>query len=268
MGPGLSHSEVQELLGAYALDAVEPDEQAAVEAHLDVCPACRDEVTAHREVAAVVAFQGEEAPEGLWDRIADAIEEPVEAPARILPFGPKPAAARARAAARSGPGSWAVAAAVLVVVGLASLLAVVTHQQHQIDQLQAARSAPSTAPAPAAEDLAAAAVRAATTPDARSVHLSTPDNRVLATAVVLPDGTGYLVPDPGGALPTLDEAHTYQLWAVADGAKISVGLLGSRPMASMFRAPAGMAAMAVTAEHQPGVTAPENPPVASGPVTT
>ena len=40
----LSHDAVVELLGAYALDAVDPTEAAAVEAHLGTCPGCRDEI--------------------------------------------------------------------------------------------------------------------------------------------------------------------------------------------------------------------------------
>jgi uncharacterized protein (TIGR03083 family) len=39
----LDHDAVQDLLGAYALDACEPDEVAAVEAHLAVCGVCSEE---------------------------------------------------------------------------------------------------------------------------------------------------------------------------------------------------------------------------------
>ncbi|MER3453386.1 MAG: anti-sigma factor, partial [Acidimicrobiia bacterium] len=62
----LSHREIDELLGAYALDAVEPDERAAVEAHLRTCSRCWAEVADHREVAAYLAHSGGPAPEGVW----------------------------------------------------------------------------------------------------------------------------------------------------------------------------------------------------------
>ncbi len=71
----LTHAEIEELLGAYCLDAVDADETAAIEAHLPDCPRCRAEVAELREVAALLANNDTEAPEGVWDRIAEAIDE-------------------------------------------------------------------------------------------------------------------------------------------------------------------------------------------------
>jgi anti-sigma factor RsiW len=70
------HAELQELLGAYALDAVEADEAAAIERHLPTCPRCRTELADHREVAALLGYAGGSAPSGLWDRIVASLEEP------------------------------------------------------------------------------------------------------------------------------------------------------------------------------------------------
>ena len=39
-----SHDELRIALGAYALGTLEPDERAAVEAHLSECPECREEL--------------------------------------------------------------------------------------------------------------------------------------------------------------------------------------------------------------------------------
>jgi anti-sigma factor RsiW len=66
----MTHSEISELLGAYALDAVSPEEAAEIEQHLAECPRCRAEVAAHREVAGVLGNLGGTAPAGLWSRIA------------------------------------------------------------------------------------------------------------------------------------------------------------------------------------------------------
>src|SRR5690606_4393398 len=83
------HDEIAELLGAYALDAVEPEEAAAVEAHLAVCPRCAAEVADHREVAAMLAHSGAPAPEGLWSRISASLEEaPPEMELRLPRPGP------------------------------------------------------------------------------------------------------------------------------------------------------------------------------------
>ena len=57
----MTHDELQSLLGAYALDAVEDDEARAVERHLQECPRCRAEVANHRETAALMASVGAEA---------------------------------------------------------------------------------------------------------------------------------------------------------------------------------------------------------------
>jgi anti-sigma factor RsiW len=67
----MTHAELSELLGAYALDAVSPEEATEIEEHLAECPRCRAELTAHREVAGVLGNFGGTAPAGLWDRIAD-----------------------------------------------------------------------------------------------------------------------------------------------------------------------------------------------------
>lgn len=67
----MTHDEISELLGAYALDAVSPDEVLEIEQHLSECPRCRAEVAAHREVAGVLGNMSGTAPAGLWSRIAD-----------------------------------------------------------------------------------------------------------------------------------------------------------------------------------------------------
>ena len=58
----MTHAEIAELLGAYALDAVSPDEAAEIEEHLAECPRCRAEVSAHREVAGVLGNLSGTAP--------------------------------------------------------------------------------------------------------------------------------------------------------------------------------------------------------------
>lgn len=70
------HAELQELLGAYALDAVGPEEAAVIELHLPTCPRCRTELADHREVAAFLGYAGGPAPRGVWDRIISSLEEP------------------------------------------------------------------------------------------------------------------------------------------------------------------------------------------------
>src|SRR5204862_2371026 len=88
-------NDIDELLGAYALDAVDDDERRAVDAYLATNPRARAEVDQHREVATLLAFGAAAAPEGLWDRIASSIAEmDADAPepgpelAKVLPARP------------------------------------------------------------------------------------------------------------------------------------------------------------------------------------
>lgn len=71
----VGHDEFIELLGAYALDAVDDDERRAVEAHLAMCPTCQAEVLEHIEVAAALGAQyAASMPADLWGRIETQIE--------------------------------------------------------------------------------------------------------------------------------------------------------------------------------------------------
>src|SRR5215207_1881969 len=58
-------------LAVYALDASTPEERERVEAHIASCPACRDEVDAHRRTMALVVPEPDEGqPPGAWEAIA------------------------------------------------------------------------------------------------------------------------------------------------------------------------------------------------------
>ena len=70
----MTHDEIAELLGAYALDAVEADEAELIAAHLAECPRCAAEVAEHWEVTGLIANAGVDAPPEIWDRIAARID--------------------------------------------------------------------------------------------------------------------------------------------------------------------------------------------------
>jgi hypothetical protein len=241
----MNHAEVAELLGAYALDAVDPAEAEAVEAHLLECPRCRDEVAHHREVAAALAYAGATAPEGLWPRIAASLE--AEAPGgelgRLYPFRPP----RRRWPVRVAAALTSVAAAAIVLLALQ-----VRAQDHRLNQ------ALSGLPNARLEQVAQAALLA---PGATKVHLQSDDHQLFVDAVVLRDGSGYLVAND---LPTLSASRTYQLWAVIGGQRISLGVLGTRPSVVAFRVAAPTVALAVTNEVHGGVPSTQQNPLAVG----
>jgi anti-sigma factor RsiW len=243
----LSHAELAELLGAFALDAVDADEATLIEAHLVDCPRCRDEVARHREVAAALAFVGADAPEGLWARIADNLDTGPSEPelARLYPL-------RSR---KGGVARWAAAAlaaaAAVVIVGLG---VEVNHQRTQLGQIQSALPRVS---------LDRAVQAALVDPATAKIRLQSDDQRTFMTAVLSRDGTGYLVTNN---LPALTPDKTYQLWGVIGGSKISLGVLGTHPELIAFHASAPFQALAVTAEQSGGVIASQQKAVVLGSV--
>jgi anti-sigma factor RsiW len=249
-----THDEVMELLGAYALDAVDPDEAALVEDHLRTCPRCQAEVAEHREVAAMLAHSGAPAPEGLWDRISSSLEE--TPPELSLPLGRGEVVdlgerRRARPATRWLPAA-AAAAAVLVVAGVVAGF-------NLADDDGGPDRAPQVA-APALEDLARAVLN---DPDARRATLAAPEGavEVAAPAAVAADGAGFLL---GSSLPALDPSRTYQLWGVSDRVIVSLGVLGSSPGVITFHVDEGIHTLVITEEEAGGVPSSSNPPFLAG----
>lgn len=131
----VDNEAVHALTGAYVLDALEPDELAAFERHLAVCPDCREEVRSLR--AAVVrlpAISAVAPPAELRDSVLSAISgvRPLPPLPEQLDDGPRPspeapapasdevASRRDRRADRRAD-RWRLVAAAAVVVALASV---------------------------------------------------------------------------------------------------------------------------------------------------
>lgn len=252
MSEPLSHDEIAELLGAYALHAVDADERALVDAHLEECPRCRGELRDHVAVATLLGNSGGDAPDGVWDRIASTLEE-APPPMRLdLPQGdarvvPITAARRHR----TGRPVWLAVAAAAAIIGVLGIQ--VVRQDDRIGTLESALEA---------DGMLRAANVALTDPQAARAELSSVDGATNATAVVLPDGTGYLL---AHGMPALGSDRTYQLWGQTDGGLVSLGLLGAQPNDVVaFQASQPISALAVTDEAAPGVSRSTNAPVVSG----
>jgi anti-sigma factor RsiW len=272
MRSGSAHDEIQTLLGAYALDAVEPEEAAVVERHLAACPRCRAEVDAHREVAGALGNTVVAPPAELWDRIAGRlspsarVDRPPEMPRLSAPPGALagPAAVHDLGGARRRRGRGPRAArAVLAVVAAAAVVAVVvlgvnlSRVDSQLNGLQ--RSVGPQA--------SRAAVNAALAGPHRVARLISPAGDRLAEFVIAPDGRGYLVSSSMAPLPG-DE--TYQLWGEIAGRAISLGLLGSHPGPATFTVAGSVTPtqLLVTVEPSGGVATPDRAPVAAGHVVS
>jgi anti-sigma factor RsiW len=263
----MTHDQVAQLLGAFALDAVDADEAEAIRLHLAECPRCASEVAEHWEVTGLIANVGVDAPPELWDRIAARIDHtrpdlPRPAPLSLAARSSVPTRAGAAARRRwtwSAVGAIAAAAAVAVV-----LLAV---QVGRLDQRIGHVAAASRQ-----SGLAQAVQAALLDPSAHKVTLAAETGAAPGTGapaalvVVLPDGSGYML---NTGLPRLVAGRTYQLWGVANGRTVSLGLLGSQPRDVAFRVDpsAPVTVFAVTDEVAGGVVRSTHAPVAESPTT-
>ena len=230
--------EIDELLGAYALDAVDDDERRAVEEYLLASPRARSEVQGHREVATMLAWSGMDAPEGLWERIAGSLEVPAARPAgelgRLLSLRTARRSPRLRTVA-----AWAgasAAAALIVVVAI---------------RLEGRAGGSS------ADGIERSVAQAMANPASVEAQLvSTTNSSLKVRAVVDPQGHGFLL---AGSLPALDPHRTYQLWGQINGQLISLGVLGPRPQTAIFTVSGTLTLLALT-----DVIVPEHPVVVAG----
>jgi hypothetical protein len=275
------HDDFTDLLGAYALDAVDAEERERIEAHLHACPWCAAEVAEHREVAAYLSQSGADAPPGVWGRIAAELSPPAP-PLRLTlsPVGERDTRTRGVAGApvrdgeptdtssraegpvapvvplsgrRSFRNRTLVALASAAAVLVAALGFVAVDQAREVDRMKEEIAAPSTIPQG---------------PGDLSVKLTGSDADLGATAVVSGSGRGYLVSHD---LPAAGKDELYQLWGVIDGVVLSLGTFDEKAEVVNFQVDPdridGVEAFAVTKERAPGVVASENPAVLQGKVT-
>lgn len=274
MGRELSHDELAGLLGAYALDAVDPDEAAAVAAHLEDCPRCAAEVAEHLEVAGLIANAGVDAPPELWERISARVgASRVVADGRAMTRRAPPTGrledtdrqptrvTGARDRARRAWWAVAGAAAAAAVAAITVLGVQVSHLDGRVGQLASASERAGTAQAVQAALL---------DPRARTVTLTAIGGQGRGRAlvlVILPDGSAFAL---NTGLPALSADRTYQLWGAVGSRLVSLGVLGSHPEDIAFHVgdPGAVSAYAVTAENAGGAVQPTSTPLARGAATT
>ena len=244
------------LLGAYALDALPPDETAALRAHVTRCPGCQQEVDQHQGTVAHLAPPpaANPPPTTCGRGIAQAIAT-TTATAPATPAAPS---------SRPGPARWPrplAAAALVAAAAVIALLVVqtarVSHLTHQVDQLAAAaRQTPGYQGLPAA----------LLDPTARHFTLTstTAHPQPVGQLVILPSGTAYLVgsppprPAPRPHLPDVDDHHR---------PTHSIAILGPHPTTTGFTIDPTTpnTAYLITIEPAGGIIAPTATPIASAP---
>ena len=257
MGRELSHVEVADLLGAYALDALEPAELQVVDRHVQGCQACLAEVAEYREVAGLLTPGWGAPPPGVWSRIAASLEEappPLDLAPVIAMKPPAPPAVVSGRPRRS------------FGLGIAAMVAVAAMAMIGFIGVRAIDDGGSTNPdVTALAELERSANAALADPSAQKVDLVSTDGSRFVQAVVLRDGTGYLV---NPRMPALAADRTYQLWAVVGANKISVGVLGNDLKIAPFKMNGDVSALAITEEVAGGVVTSRAAPVVVGKVQT
>lgn len=252
MGREMTRDEARELLGAYALGAVDADERAEIERHLLDDPEARAELHALQLGAAWLERSAERPSPEVWGAIAgrrdasDAAHHldldarsragirwgtgPPEHADRPASPAPPPRPAPPRRAHRTGRTALAIAAAIAVVAVVGGGIRTLVGGEGVVDRQ-------------------ALADAIASAPGAESVTLTDADGAETVVMVLLPDGSG-LVTDAG--LPDLSAARTYQLWAITDDGPQSVAVLGPEPGLRAVNVPTSATALAVTAEPRGG----------------
>ena len=237
MARQLTPEELDALLGAYALDAVDDDEREQVEAYVADHAAAAEELEQLQDAAVWLAVSGAPASRDLWDKISAATK-------------PEPAPLRLPGRRRAREGSWfapprvfALAAAFVLVVAIGIGVVV------------------SRGDSGSKSDLAAAIANAQFSQDARRIHLESGSGHARAEAVMLPNGTGYLV---SSDLPKLSSDRTYQLWAIDGSNVVSLGVLGPDLRPSAFKFVGTPKTLAITDEVAGGVAQPQSKPLVSG----
>jgi anti-sigma-K factor RskA len=216
------------LTGAYAVDALSPDERTAFEAHLRGCAECAEEVLSLQATAARLGATAAAAPPpslraDVLGRIRTVRQLPPDrAGADVLPSVPE-AAEPSQAGWPGGAGLPAIlrwwqrrwepwqaglaAAACLATVAAVTLGVVAVRQDHRADRAVAAQ---------------AALVRVLAAPDVRVA--AGPVGTVGRARVLVSDtlDEGVLVVD---GLPDAPAGRSYQAWYVAGGTARSAGLV-------------------------------------------
>jgi anti-sigma-K factor RskA len=223
------HSLIQELIPLYALDALEANEVAEIEAHLMECEICAAELDSQRAVTSLMVAD-EQAPEHLWSRIESA----------IATTGPSGSGSvhdfNAERAKRSGPMMWVLGAAAAVALVFGGAL---VGQRLATNDLNTA-------------DGVLAAAEAAAEAQGSVVSEFLVDDVSVARVVLGEDGLGYLIPNE--SLDPLGPDRTYQLWVLTpEQVAISAGVLGSDPGPATFTWTDDLGGFALTREVAGGV---------------
>ena len=232
----MNHSEIRHILPAYAIGAVDPEDQAIVETHVAQCADCRAELATYRALAddLLYAIPPYEAPQKIEKRL----QQVVHSPQRAQPAG-----------RRQWARSLALAAAVLIFLLSNAFWAYQTRTLSEELRVQA------TALAVLAE-APKVTLRGDAAPEARGVLYLRPEANVALLRIY--------------NLPPLPPDRAYQVWLIYDGHRDTGALFQVHQgdeIVVLIRAPRPLAeydAIGITVEPAGGSPGPTGPRVLHG----
>lgn len=249
------NADVHALAGAYALNALPPDEQAFFERHLAECDTCRLEVTELQETASrLAAGVAATPPDSLRARVLAAADV-----TRQLP--PEPSGERSPAQVVELPTSRWKRLRQGALVGVAACLALVVFALSGVivslnQRLNQARNEPSSV------------VSVLGAPDLETVDLEVGGAATPSRFLYSPKlDRGVLV---ANGLPEPGTDETYELWLIHDGTPVPAGLFrpgqGGGAIAEVSAPVRGAELVAVTIEPAGGSQKPTGEILASAPL--
>lgn len=251
-------SEIHSAVGAYVVNALDPDELEEFEAHLAVCPTCRREVAEFGETAAELSLlaSAPPPPAALRGSILSAISEvrplPPEPPAvttqaEPIPIGTLKAPDEIRHAVdelalrRQQRRTRVLTALVAAVVAAAVALGGVVYTLVQARQVQVAQQAAET--------------ELLTAPDVQTYSATMKDGGQISFVVSRSLNRALFI---GKDLPAVGSDRTYQLWTLEGERPIPDNLVaGGGDRKEFFRETlSGVTSLAVSIEAAGGAQQP------------
>jgi Anti-sigma-K factor rskA len=265
----LTDHELDELLGAYALNSVDDGERVAVDRYLARSPRARAEVADHLLVASALGSSPADAPVPLWDRIADRLDDRAPAPSSALRATPRSASASPALAAEPRPVvvpfqrpkrsfgrafvGLASAAAAIIAIGFLGFE--LEHQNQRIAKINTELAAAQ------AKNSKALTVEALMSAPGTKIATLAADGHQLARIVLGKDGRGFLVNTESFHLR---KGEVLQLWGVQNDKVISLGVMSDRVTSVPVSAAGEWSKFVLTAEQSGGVVASDGPALAAG----
>ena len=247
-------TDVHTLSGAYALNALAPEEAAEFRRHLESCEACREEVAELQvAVARMGAAEAATPPPDLKRRILAAADRtPQERPTTSRPVGavapgsaaPAPVAGTAdrptsATTARPPWVTWLAAAAAALVIAGGGAVGV----RAMLDD---------------DGGLGQSAVQVFEAQDAHTATVETTEGGELKVAV---SASRKEMAVDTRELPPLDENHVYQLWSVYGDEMVSAAILTDPEVGAAMGMPDEKTQVALTIEPAGGSEQPTTDPI-------